>query len=384
MRMTKNIFVIAALCSIALSGCTAPTTSTVAQEHTPIKIGVIAPLSGPAATIGEDAVHAYTLAIEKFNTSQSKYTAELVIEDGKCNGKDATSAAQKLVNIDNVKVIIWGVCSSETLAAIEVTQPAHVVLLSPASSSPEISKAKDFVYRFYNDLTQSEVLANYLSKSNLNKIAIIAENTDYAVGLKNALKQRLDPQAAVIEQDFNTEEKDLGIIAKNIAAKKDSIQAIVYIPNSDTNSINIVKALDAEWLTTDFKWKILTSEASISAAFFESLGTASEGILSTQLPAITQLWSEAESFVKEFKTKYTPNYSETFLVLFYEAVKVVTDGVADPEYGAEKLNEYIRNISKDHPRAWVWGEYYFEGADARGLSFVVKQVHNGALVDIAQ
>jgi len=42
---------------------------------------------------------------------------KLVVEDGRCNGKDATAAVQKLINIDKVAVIAGGACSSETLAA---------------------------------------------------------------------------------------------------------------------------------------------------------------------------------------------------------------------------------------------------------------------------
>jgi len=47
---------------------------------------------------------------------------ELVVEDGKCNGKDATAAVQKLINIDKVAVIAGGACSSETLAAGKIAQ----------------------------------------------------------------------------------------------------------------------------------------------------------------------------------------------------------------------------------------------------------------------
>jgi|TARA_B100001971_G_scaffold118850_1_gene109445 ABC-type branched-subunit amino acid transport system substrate-binding protein len=35
---------------------------------------------------------------------------ELLVEDGQCNGKDATSAMQKLVNVDGVKFVIGGFC----------------------------------------------------------------------------------------------------------------------------------------------------------------------------------------------------------------------------------------------------------------------------------
>jgi ABC-type branched-subunit amino acid transport system substrate-binding protein len=105
--------VLCLFCTLLFVGCTqkpvkqSPTPSSVENnEPQVVKIGVIAPLSGPAASIGKDAVSTFTFATKQFNSSQKKYTIELIIEDGKCNGKDASSAAQKLVNIDNVKIIL--------------------------------------------------------------------------------------------------------------------------------------------------------------------------------------------------------------------------------------------------------------------------------------
>jgi ABC-type branched-subunit amino acid transport system substrate-binding protein len=34
------------------------------------------------------------------------YNIELIYEDGKCNGKDSTSAAQKLISVDKVDMIL--------------------------------------------------------------------------------------------------------------------------------------------------------------------------------------------------------------------------------------------------------------------------------------
>jgi len=44
------------------------------------------------------------IAVEEFN-KDNKTKVELIIEDGKCSGKDATSATNKLINIDKVDLI---------------------------------------------------------------------------------------------------------------------------------------------------------------------------------------------------------------------------------------------------------------------------------------
>ncbi len=107
--MKKTLMLIAILGTAALAGCstTSPTNSQTADktQTKSIKIGLIAPLSGPASTYGEDTVNAMNLAIEEYNSKTNGPAIELVIEDGKCNGADATSAALKLINVDKVPLM---------------------------------------------------------------------------------------------------------------------------------------------------------------------------------------------------------------------------------------------------------------------------------------
>lgn len=357
-------------------------TTTMNNGPVTVKVGLIMPISGPVANLGTDSVHAYQTAADNFNKSQSGFKIELITEDGKCNGQDATAAAQKLVNIDQVKVIIGGACSSEMLSAMQVTAPAKVVLLSPTASSPEIAKkATDYSYRLYTDLNQSKTIADFLNNKKAEKIALIYENTDYGVGLAKALTDRIGADRIAVQQAFNTDEKDFSILAKNIAAKKSEYQFIVYIPNSDTTSINVIKALDTEGLINEFKGKILASEAGYSTDVAKKLGATSEGILVTTMPAPTNLGSKAEKFVNQIKETYTPSFPEAFLVLFGESFDTVAAGISDPQYGIDKMNEYMKSLTKDNPRDGLFGDYYFDGADAVGLNFLVREIKNGVLVD---
>ena len=82
----------------------------------PIKIGFIGSLSGDAASYGETEKNTTELALEEINSKGgiNGRVVNIVYEDGKCNGKDATNAVQKLINIDKVKIIFGGTCSAET------------------------------------------------------------------------------------------------------------------------------------------------------------------------------------------------------------------------------------------------------------------------------
>ena len=107
----------------------------------PFKVGVILPLTGDAASYGEVMRNIYQLAIKEVNDAGgvNGNKIELIIEDGKCDGTGGASAAQKLVNVDKVKVILGGFCSSESLAAVPIVESAKVALFSSGSSNPGLT-----------------------------------------------------------------------------------------------------------------------------------------------------------------------------------------------------------------------------------------------------
>src|SRR4051812_38203363 len=81
-----------------------------------IKIGAIGPFTGDAAVYGQPMQNTIKLAVDQLNAAGgiNGKQIEMVYEDGKCDGQDGASAAQKLVNVDGVQSIIGGFCSGET------------------------------------------------------------------------------------------------------------------------------------------------------------------------------------------------------------------------------------------------------------------------------
>ena len=160
----------------------------------PIKIGFVGPLSGDAAVYGESERDAVALAIEKVNADGGidGRTLELIAEDGLCNGKDAANAMQKLVNVDGVKFVIGGFCSSESLAIVPIGEKNGVLMFSPGSSSPDLTGISDlFVRNYPSDATQGQILAELANSKGWTNVAFLQEQTDYALGVRNALQKAL-------------------------------------------------------------------------------------------------------------------------------------------------------------------------------------------------
>jgi len=46
------------------------------------------------------------MVVDEFNKKNKDLQIQLVFEDGKCDGKDATLAAQELITVDKVQAIV--------------------------------------------------------------------------------------------------------------------------------------------------------------------------------------------------------------------------------------------------------------------------------------
>ena len=90
------------------------------QAQDPMKIGVILPLTGPTAVIGQEEKRGVDMGIEKINGAGGalKKKVELIIEDNKGDPTAIVSAAEKLVTRDKVVALSGGYSSVESLALL--------------------------------------------------------------------------------------------------------------------------------------------------------------------------------------------------------------------------------------------------------------------------
>lgn len=362
---------------LALAGCGVSTPTS--QGPQTVKIWVIAPLSEWAATYGQDAINAYQEIVAKNNDED--YAFELVVEDGKCSGKDAVSAAQKLINVDKVQVIVWGICSSETIPAAAIADQNKVVMISPTSSSPDISGISPYVFRYWNDLDTSKVLVSTVDKLDLDSITLIYTNNEYAVAYANAIKAQYKG-TIVQEIKFDDDEKDFSLIAKKVASTKADAQWLVFIPIGDVSAIALLRALDAEGLLDHYRGKLVGSETMATNTVAETLGDRIDGAISVTLPEAKDLWAGAQTFIDMFAAKYPINSSPVFVVIDADAMQLAINAIKKVGNNADAVRNYIAGFTANKPIAGLLGKYYFNDTnDGQWLKFAVKTFADGKLVD---
>ena len=203
----KSISTRAALAGVAAAMLVA------APATADVKIGSLGAITGPIVSLVKEINLAEQAAIDEINAGGgiNGDKAVIVFGDTGCNSQTAVDAANKLVNIEQVVGIAGALCSGATIpAASNVAVPAGVVMISPASTSPEITNLKDndYLYRTApSDAFQGGVLAKLVLSKGIKKVALTYINNDYGVGLAGTFRETYKAMGGTITADQVHEEK---------------------------------------------------------------------------------------------------------------------------------------------------------------------------------
>ncbi|MCX6824986.1 MAG: ABC transporter substrate-binding protein [candidate division SR1 bacterium] len=348
MKKRLSLTLILGVLLATLAGCTQTSTST---EIKAIKIGVIAPVSGPATDYGMDGVNTYRYLTDKFNAEHKNLKIDLIVEDGKCNGKDATSAAQKLINIDQVPVIMGGSCSAETMPAGKLAQENGVVLMDSVSSDPIISTLGDHVFKYINDTYAGKKLSEQVSKR-FKSIILVYDNNDYGVALSDAVRKNYQGKI-LADIKVQIDEKDLSLVAKQI--KSSNAEGVVVIDQDDTHAIAKAKAFQKEGLLSLYKGKIMSAYFYSATSFLDGVGDIMEGAQQVDVPLVDNLGNKAQSFVAEFEKSYPIKVVASYIVFQGEAMKVILDAIVAGNYDSISIQKYLHAIDQNNQREGFLG-----------------------------
>jgi ABC-type branched-subunit amino acid transport system substrate-binding protein len=156
-------------------------------------IGMVVSLTGPAGRFGQAASKSAELAFNDLNEAGGVAGCRLALDlrDAQSQGSVAVDQARQLVDLRRVPAIIGGIISSVSLPILtSVTAQAGVVQISPASSSPTLTRIAAegksggiFFRTITSDALQGTAAAKYAIDQGLKELAIIHVNNDFGVNM---------------------------------------------------------------------------------------------------------------------------------------------------------------------------------------------------------
>ena len=199
-----------------------------AQGVTVVKIGNVAPMSGPQAHYGTDIENGVRMAIDDMNAQGvviggKKVKLELVNEDDASDPKQGTAAAQKLCDA-KVAGVVGHLNSGTTIPASKVYNDCGIPHVTGAATNPSLTKPgyKTTFRIIANDNALGVGLAMYAAETlKLKSVAVIDDRTAYGQGVANVFKRAAAEKGIkVVDEQFTTDKAtDFMAILTAIKAK---------------------------------------------------------------------------------------------------------------------------------------------------------------------
>jgi branched-chain amino acid transport system substrate-binding protein len=214
--------------------------SAMAQAQEPIKIGLVAALSGGSAKSGEGITRGLTIAIDEINAAGGLLGGrklELVSRDDESNPSKGQLAARELIDQQKVAVVFGGIDSPVALAIVQIATQAKVPFFSVWAAATPITRNgmnPNFAFRVSAvDLLVDKALTNYAMKTHqAKKLGLILVNNPWGEsnekGLATATKERGIALAGV--EKF--EEGDVDMVAQLTRLKSDGADALILVGNA--------------------------------------------------------------------------------------------------------------------------------------------------------
>ncbi len=321
---------------LLLLGACSRTPQSAHPDETLVRIGSVAPLTGPQAHLGKDKENGARLAIEDANKKQlviggHKVRFELVSEDDAADPRTGTIVAQKLVD-EQVNGVVGHLNSGTTIPASKIYYDAGIVQVSPSATNPKYThQGFNTAFRVMaNDEQQGRVLGEFAARRlHAHAVAIVDDSTAYGQGLANEFEKSAEATGLKVVAREHTDDHstDFSAILTRIKAREPDL---IFYGGMDAQSGPMIKQVRMLQITAIF----LTGDGGCSMEFQQLAGDAAEGAYCS-LPGVPL---EKMPLGSDFKQRFNARYGEIqdYAPYSYDAVGVMVAAMqaadsTDPE-----------------------------------------------------
>jgi branched-chain amino acid transport system substrate-binding protein len=326
-----------------------------AQAAEILRIGVVAPLTGPQAHLGKDIENGARLAIEEINAGNPRLGGrevrfELLAEDDQADPRTATVVAQRLVDA-GVKGVVGHLNSGASIPASKIYHDAGIAQVSPASTAVAYTHQgfKTAFRVMANDAQQGKALGQYALKIG-KRVALIDDRTAYGQGLADEVEKAVRAGGGeIVGREYTTDKSaDFSAILTSLKGKRPDV--LVY-GGMDAQAAPMARQMK----TLGLKSAFVGGDGMQSAEFLKLTGNLGEGAIGSSpgLP-VEQMPGGAE-FARKFAERH--GKIQIYAPFAYDATRVLVNAMlkADsaepatylPALAATRFDGVIGNIAFD-------------------------------------
>ena len=303
--MDRRQFLKTTASALAIAGVSSAPWRNAQAQAAPIKIGLLAPLTGVVASGGKEMVEGVQLYLDQVKGEFAGRKVELVIEDDASNPDTALQKARRLVEQSNCHMLIGNLLANTGLAVANYVKGTGTPYFIPIIAADDLTQRQRIknVIRVagYSASAFTHPLGDWALKQGYKKIATISQDYTFGHEQCGGLAQVFTEGGGEIVQQFwhplNT--ADFSPYLGQLADLK--VDAI-FSMETGADSTRFIQQYSNFGLKA--KTPLLMAMNGTDQSVIRTLGDESEGIIS---PAHFAEGSDnpiTQKFTKDYETKY--------------------------------------------------------------------------------
>lgn len=332
-------------------------TITGAPDTVSAKFGILLPLSGPNAALGQSMLQAAQLTL----FDQGSTALELVPFDTKGTLNGGRAAATQALEQD-VDLIIGPVFSDAVNGAKEITVPNNMKIIA-FSNNETLADRVTFMMGFMPS-SQAKQIADYAIRQNLKRFAIVAPQDKYGALTTKHFEERIKENGGALVNKIFYLPNDPAIQNKISTLTPDSLDA-VFIPTNGPDLERISQSL---------------TNAGLTPLKVKRLGTALwDNAQTAQSQNLDKGWfaKASSSDRKSFERQYESTYGVKPMALD----SLAYDATALASIMASKGYNYTAFVDPNGFRG-LDGVFRFSDQGVIERQLAIFEIQNGQIVEI--
>ncbi|MCA1939511.1 MAG: ABC transporter substrate-binding protein [Caenispirillum bisanense] len=381
-RLTRRM-VLAAAAAFGLTAAALPGGAATAAE--PIKIGTFLAVTGPASFLGDPELKTLQMYIDSMNADGGVLgrPLELVHYDTGGDPNKAVTFVKRLIDQDEVDVIIGGTSSGESLAVMPLMERAEMPFISFAGSKKIVDPVQKWVFKTpHTDTMACEKIFEDMKAQGTTKIAMISGTDGFGASMQAECKGVAGKYGIEILADETYGPKDTDMTAQLTKIKNTAGVQAVLNPGFGQGPAIVTK----NYRQLQIAAPLYQSHGVASKQFIELAGDAAEGV---RLPAAALLVAEklpdsdpqkpvVVAYKQAYEGKHGAGSVSTFGGHAYDGLMLITDAMK--RAGSTDKAAVRDALEQTKGYMGTGGEVTFSATDHLGLTldaFRMLEIKNG-------
>jgi len=340
-----------------------------------VSIGMLAPITGAAGSIGSDQLHWAQYYLTQWNKNKKHVQIKLVQGDTQLDPSKASTVAQSFASNGSIAGVIGPAGSDEVQAAAPILRKAGLAFASGSATRVSLTNGTwkgSFFRDVPNDGVQGPTAANFmfekLGVKSGDSVMIVDDQESYSTGLADIVGQSLTGKGAKVDRESISQK---ATDFSSLVAKVTSSTKVVYLPFQVASQAQLF----AQQLKAQGKSAIVFgSDGTFDSSKFNVNGS----YISFFAPDVTTIKADAPivaGFHKQFPGATSPFGAPNY-VLAQMYASAITKSCTDGKITRAELR---KNFAKVSLSSTILGTpiRFTANGDLAGAKFHIFKIVNG-------